>query len=120
MYIQYIGLGIIISGMVFRFFAIRSLGRLFTVDVTIREDHKLKKNGLYRVIRHPSYFGSLLSFTGFGISLNNWISLIILICFISAAFLYRIKIEEKALTDHFGAEYLEYKKNTFCLIPWIY
>lgn len=118
--VPHLGLFWIIAGMIFRFISIWSLGRFFTVDVTIRRNHKLKKDGLYRLIRHPSYAGSVISFIGFGLSLNNWISLIIIIISIIYAMLNRIKIEEKVLIDHFGSEYTEYMKNTYRLIPWIY
>ncbi len=118
--IRFIGLILIIAGIALRFFSIRSLGKFFTVDVTIRENHKIKKDGIYKTIRHPSYSGSLLSFIGFGITLNNWLSLIIIVFLITGVFLYRIKIEERALIDYFGTDYLEYKKNTYRLIPWVY
>ncbi len=117
---NYVGLAIIVIGMIIRFFAIWSLGRLFTVDVTIRENHKIKKDGMYRNVRHPSYTGSLISFAGFGISLNNWLSLITITILVTAVFLYRIKVEEKLLTLQFGEDYIDYKKKTYYLIPWIY
>ena len=118
--IPYTGLALIIAGMIIRFVSIWSLGRMFTVDVTILKDHKLKKDGVYSIIRHPSYMGSLLSFIGFGISLNNWISLAIITILITVAMLYRIKIEEKLLISQFGSEYSEYMKRTSRLIPFIY
>ena len=92
----------------------------FTVDVTIRDDHKIKKDGLYRLIRHPSYSGSILSFIGFGISLNNWISLFIISLPVIFAMIHRIKVEEKLLVARFGKEYVDYMRKTFRLIPWIY
>jgi protein-S-isoprenylcysteine O-methyltransferase Ste14 len=118
--VPYIGLVLIIFGMIFRFISILSLGKLFTVDVTIRNNHKLKKTGIYHIIRHPSYLGSILSFIGFGISLNNWISLLIISIMVTIAMLNRIKVEERMLTEQFGKEYLEYMKKTYCLFPWIY
>ncbi len=118
--ITYIGLSVIVLGMLIRFFSIRSLGRFFTVDVTIRKDHKLKTDGIYQVVRHPSYTGSLLSFIGFGISINNWISVIVITILVAMAMLYRISIEEKLLMKQFGAEYSDYRKKTCRLIPWIY
>lgn len=118
--LPYIGLFIVVLGMVLRFFSIWSLGRFFTVDVTIRDNHEIKKDGLYKILRHPSYSGSLLSFIGFGVSLNNWLSLVTIIFFITIAFLNRIRIEEKALIEYFGDDYLNYKKNTYRIIPWIY
>ncbi|HZX63206.1 MAG TPA: isoprenylcysteine carboxylmethyltransferase family protein, partial [Bacteroidales bacterium] len=120
LFIPYLGLILIILGMILRFISVWSLGRLFTVDITIRDNHKIKKDGVYRIIRHPSYSGSLLSFIGFGISLNNWISLIIISILLTIAMLYRIKIEERLLIDQFGFKYLDYTKRTYRLIPWIY
>jgi protein-S-isoprenylcysteine O-methyltransferase Ste14 len=116
----YIGLVLIVTGMIIRFIAIYTLGRFFTVDLTIREDHKIKMDGLYKIVRHPSYSGSLISFIGFGLSLNHWVSLAVITIPVATAFLYRIRIEEKLLTDQFGAAYVEYMRNTYRLIPWIY
>jgi protein-S-isoprenylcysteine O-methyltransferase Ste14 len=118
--IPHIGLAVVIAGITLRFLAIWSLGKMFTVDVTIRENHQIKKDGIYKTIRHPSYSGSLISFIGFGLSLNNWLSLITVFVLVTIALMYRIRVEEKILTAQFGSEYLEYKKHTWYLIPWIY
>jgi protein-S-isoprenylcysteine O-methyltransferase Ste14 len=119
-YISYSGLIIIIIGTIFRLIILKSLGKYFTVDVTIKNNHRLKKDGFYKFLRHPTYFVSLITFIGFGISLNNWMSLIIVFLLITSVFMYRIKVEEKALIQEFGEEYLEYKKSTKGLIPFIY
>ena len=118
--IKYVGLAIIYIGILLRLAAIVGLGRFFTVDVTIREDHRLKQDGLYKYLRHPSYFASLLSFIGYGISLNNWVSLILVVVAVLIVFKMRINIEEKALIEQFGAEYLEYKKKVKGLIPFVW
>jgi protein-S-isoprenylcysteine O-methyltransferase Ste14 len=120
LWVSVLGLTLIILGMIMRFLAIHSLGRYFTVDVTIRENHKIKQDGIYKLIRHPSYSGSLLSFIGFGLSLNNWFSLVIVTILITWVMIYRISIEEKVLINQFGQEYLNYKSHSFRLIPWIY
>jgi protein-S-isoprenylcysteine O-methyltransferase Ste14 len=118
--IPYCGLFLIISGMILRFISIVTLGRFFTVDVTIRADHKIKKDGVYRLIRHPSYTGSIISFIGFGISLNNWISLFVITVPVIFAMLNRIKIEENLLIEEFESEYQDYIKKSYRLIPWIF
>jgi len=119
-WIKYLGLFFILSGTVFRFIIIRSLGKFFTVDVSIKEDHQIKKEGFYKYLRHPSYAFSLLSFFGLGLFLNNWISLALAFIPVFLAFRYRIKIEEKALIERFGDEYREYIRATKKLIPFIY
>jgi protein-S-isoprenylcysteine O-methyltransferase Ste14 len=118
--ISYIGMGMIIAGMIFRFIAVYTLGRYFTVNVTIRTDHKIVKEGMYKYLRHPSYLGSLFSFFGNGIALNNWFGL--LICFVPVllAFMYRMKVEEELLSANFGQQYIDYKKQTWRLIPFVY
>ena len=118
--IRYMGLALIIVGMILRLTIVASLGKFFTVNVTILEDHKLKQDGFYKYARHPSYSASLLSFIGYGVSLNNWISLVIVSAAALTAFMIRIRIEEKTLIDHFGSEYVEYKKKTKRLIPFVY
>ena len=118
--LPYSGLFMILSGMVLRFFAIGTLGRFFTVDVTIRQGHSLKMDGLYRYIRHPSYSGMLISFYGFGLSLNNWLSLAFADIPVTMVMIYRINIEERLLEKQFGDEYAAYKKRSWRLIPWIF
>ncbi|MFH0843730.1 MAG: isoprenylcysteine carboxylmethyltransferase family protein [Bacteroidota bacterium] len=118
--IPYSGLSLILSGMIFRFVSIMTLGKFFTVDVSIQKDHQLKKDGVYRFIRHPSYLGSILSFIGFGLSLNNWISLFMITIPVTTAMIYRIKVEEKLLIEQFGSTYTDYMKRTHKLIPRLY
>lgn len=119
-WMMYLGEACILIGIIFRFVIIRSLGKYFTVDVTIKEDHKIKKEGFYKYLRHPSYAFSLLTSLGLGLYLNNWLSLIFAFLPPFLAFAYRIKIEEQALVEQFGDEYIQYRKTTKKLIPFIY
>lgn len=119
-WILYLGEFFILIGIIVRYVIIRSLGKYFTVDVSIRQDHKIKKEGFYKYVRHPSYAFSLLTSLGLGLYLNNWLSLIFAFVPPFLAFAYRIKIEEQALIEQFGDEYIEYRKSTRKLIPFIY
>jgi protein-S-isoprenylcysteine O-methyltransferase len=49
----------------------------------------------------------------------NWLSIIILVVPITIAFMKRIKIEERALENAFGEEYIAYCKSTWRLLPWL-
>ncbi len=118
--VKYVGLALIVIGIVLRLIIIKSLGKFFTAVVTIKQDHKLKTDGFYHFLRHPSYSASLLSFIGFGISLNNWVSLVLVIVMVLIVFINRIKTEEKALIEFFGQDYLDYMKSTKALLPFIY
>jgi protein-S-isoprenylcysteine O-methyltransferase Ste14 len=117
---ELIGIAVIFIGIILRFAAIKQLGKFFTVDVTIRKDHVLMQSGFYKYVRHPSYTGSLLSFLGFGISLNNWIGLALIFLPIFFSFINRMNIEEKVLKEQFGSQYTDYMKKTKRLIPFVY
>ena len=51
------GVVLFAAGLIFRWWAIVTLGRFFTVDVTIEKDHELVERGPFRLVRHPSYTG---------------------------------------------------------------
>jgi protein-S-isoprenylcysteine O-methyltransferase Ste14 len=114
------GLALILIGICIRFIAILSLKSFFNSNVSIHHDHTLKTDGIFRKVRHPSYSGSLLSFLGLGLTLGNWISLLVIFIPVLSAFLYRITIEEKVLLLNFKQEYPDYKKKTKKLIPYVY
>jgi protein-S-isoprenylcysteine O-methyltransferase len=114
------GVILIILGMVIRLSAISQLKKYFTVNVTIRNDHKLITIGLYKYIRHPAYSGGILSFIGCGLCYGNIISFIIIALPYFLLILNRIKYEEVVLIDKFGDDYLELMKKTKKLIPYIY
>jgi protein-S-isoprenylcysteine O-methyltransferase Ste14 len=114
------GITLIICGLFVRWFAILSLKNQFTVDVSIRKDHRMVKKGIYRFVRHPAYTGSLLSFFGLGLCFSNYLSMVIISVPVCAAFLHRVRIEEEALIRAFGSEYLDYRASTNRFLPGIY
>ena len=114
------GLALIVLGLLVRWIAILTLKRHFTVDVAIAADQSIVRDGIYRFVRHPAYAGSLLSFLGLGLFFGNYFSLLIIFLPICAAFVHRIRIEEKALTAHFGEAYTDYCASTKRLIPGIF
>jgi CubicO group peptidase (beta-lactamase class C family) len=74
---------------------------------------------LYGIVRHPSYLGSLLTFVGLGLALENWLSILVLVILPAAATFYRISVEEKVLIDHFGSAYTDYMSRTKRLVPGV-
>ena len=111
---------VLVGGMALRWWAIVSLGKSFSSNVAIHSTQSVLKTGLYRWMRHPSYTGLLLCIFAVALHTRNWISFLIVIFPCSAAVLYRIHVEEKALRDHFGQEYIDYSRATRRLIPGVY
>jgi protein-S-isoprenylcysteine O-methyltransferase len=115
-----IALVLLAGGIALRWVAILTLGKFFTTDVTIQNDHRLIRTGLYRHVRHPSYSGALLAFLGMAVAFGNWLSMIAILVPILAAFVNRIRVEEASLVEALGEEYIEYRKSTRCLIPGVF
>jgi protein-S-isoprenylcysteine O-methyltransferase Ste14 len=115
-----IGLMLVLTGTIIRWLAIFQLGKSFTVDVAITEVAKLKTDGLYEKVRHPSYLGLLLIIIGFSATMNSFSSFFVLFVPVFTAVLYRISIEEKVLIKEFGDKYSAYRSKTKKLIPGIY
>ena len=90
------------------------------MNVSISAEHRLVDSGPYRYVRHPTYAGALLTFVGLGFCFGNWLTTLFLTLPIMAAFLWRIRIEERALLDALGKNYRAYMKRTKRLIPRVY
>ena len=111
---------LLVAGLGVRWTAIFTLGRSFSTNVAIHATQTLHKSGLFRWMRHPSYTGMLLCFLAVGTYERNWVSVAIMLVFPTAALLYRIHVEEIALTEAFGEDYVEYSRVTKRLVPGIY
>jgi protein-S-isoprenylcysteine O-methyltransferase Ste14 len=114
-----IGMLLMAAGIALRFTAVVVLGRFFTPVVMVGGDQHVVEAGPYRWIRHPSYTGSLLTIAGFLLASTNWLALAALVPVV-AAFLYRIGVEERALTDALGDAYRSYMRRTKRLVPFLY
>jgi protein-S-isoprenylcysteine O-methyltransferase len=115
-----VGLAITVVGIVVRYGAIGLLGERFTWRVTILEGHRLYDQGLYRLIRHPSYTGGLLAFYGAALTFGSWLAMVLFTVSHVPIVLYRIRVEEALLETHFGPVYHAYQARTHRLVPFLY
>lgn len=118
--IFYLGLALMVAGMIFRAYAIRQLGRYFTPEVTVQPGQRVVDQGLYRLMRHPSYTGTFITILGYGLALTNWLSLAIMLALPGLAYAFRMRVEEAALSEALGQEYRDYMRRTKRLIPFIF
>ena len=118
----YIVVGIVCIGfgVAIRQWAVRTLGRFFTFRLTVSTDQGVVQSGPYRVVRHPSYSGLLLSGLGTAIALGNWVSLAVLVIPYVIALVHRIRVEEGMLREGLGADYERYATSRKRLVPGIW
>lgn len=115
----WLGILLINAGIALRFYAIHVLGAFFTTAVAIASEQTVIDTGPYRLIRHPSYTGFLITLLGLGLSLTNWLSLLVLMGCALMGLSYRIYVEEHVLKAHLGQRYQEYMQRTKRLIPFV-
>jgi protein-S-isoprenylcysteine O-methyltransferase Ste14 len=115
-----IGEVIFVSGIALRFWAVRTLGEYFTTTVQTAVDQPVITTGPYRILRHPSYTGILLYAIGSGFVVGNWIGLVAMTLLTLVPLVYRIRVEEDALTSALGEDYCAYASRHKRLIPGIW
>jgi protein-S-isoprenylcysteine O-methyltransferase Ste14 len=117
---ELLGAVVLVVGTAIRLHAIAALAKHFTSRVTILAEHKLVRGGLYRYVRHPSYLGQILILVGIGALMANVVALLTAPLMTTVALLWRIRVEERAMAEHFGAAYEEYRKTTWRLLPLVW
>lgn len=115
-----LGLILMSIGILVRLWAVLSLGKFFTMKVTIFSNHQIIEEGPYRLVRHPSYLGAFITAVGFGLASGYLIVLVSFISILILALGYRIFVEEKALKEKFGDDWIRYSAQTYRIIPWIF
>ena len=114
------GIALMLAGLALRVWSVLTLGKSFRTTVETHENQQVIRRGPYRLIRHPSYSGLLAMCLGYGVAVQNWLSLLLAVGLPLIALLYRIHIEEAALVISLGPEYRLYRGQTKKLIPWIW
>lgn len=104
----------------FRLWSMKILGRLFTYEIGIRSGHDVIQEGPYKILRHPSYTGYIVMVLGVMLSVGSWVLTLAGLFGVLFFLILRINHEEKMLTRHFGKKYMEYRKRTWRLLPYVY
>jgi len=118
-WVFYPGIFLMLLGVLVRQWAIAVLGRFFSLTVRVATDHRVVTRGPYRLVRHPSYTGVLITFIGLGLAVQSSGGLLVLLGVFSLSYGYRIRVEEKTLLSELGPDYASYMKRTKRLVPFI-
>ncbi len=118
-WIFYLGISLMILGILLRQWAIAVLGRFFSLTVWVAEDHKVVDKGPYRFVRHPSYTGVLVTFIGLGLAVQSLGALLVLLLVFGVSFGYRMLVEERTLLSQLAQDYASYMRRTKRLIPFL-
>jgi len=114
------GLGWILmaAGFVVAVIAARHLGPNLTPLPRPRDEAHLVVSGLYRIVRHPIYFGVLLLAGGWALYRHGTLTLVY-VAVLGVFFDLKSRREEGWLVERFP-EYSDYQRRVRKLIPWVY
>jgi protein-S-isoprenylcysteine O-methyltransferase Ste14 len=115
----WLGFALVLAGLGFAIWARLHLGAYWSGTITLKVGHKVIKTGPYSKVRHPIYTGIILASIGLSVAQGGWAGDVgLLLMFF--AFSVKLLREEKLLREQFGAEYEEYRKHTWALLPGIW
>ncbi|MEO0536853.1 MAG: isoprenylcysteine carboxylmethyltransferase family protein [Cyanobacteria bacterium P01_A01_bin.123] len=119
-YVGWLGLALMLGGLIIRHWAAKTLGKFYTRTLQIIEGQAIVEQAPYNLIRHPGYLGTFLMEIGAGLAVHNWIVLLVLIVIGVTSRAYRIYVEETLLKTTFGARYEAYSIKTWRLLPFVF
>jgi protein-S-isoprenylcysteine O-methyltransferase Ste14 len=117
-WLRWLGFTIGLLSIGFLFWTEFELGRQYSPQLQLRQEHQLITTGPYTQIRHPLYTAQ----DGFGLGLalvsSNWFFLAFFIISLVGLW-FRVPKEERMMLDQFGEQYQNYIKRTGRFLPKI-
>lgn len=113
-----LGLLLIASGLGFSVWARRHLGRNWSSQVVVKEEHALIRTGPYSRLRHPIYTGLLLAFLGTAMIIGEVRAFLAFVLLLTS-FAIKSQAEEARMKETFP-EYEQYRRETSALIPYVF
>jgi protein-S-isoprenylcysteine O-methyltransferase Ste14 len=114
-----VGLALQATGLGLRIWSMRTLGASYSRTLRTNGGQRVVEDGPYRLIRHPGYAGSLLTWTGFALTTRS-LPVVAAVSGLSArAYGHRIAAEEALLRRDLPG-YLDYSRRTKRLVPFIW
>jgi protein-S-isoprenylcysteine O-methyltransferase Ste14 len=97
----------------------RALGSNWSGEVRVATGHQLIRSGPYRYIRHPIYTAVLGMYCGVAL-VSGEIHAPIALVIVALAYWRKIRMEERAMSETFGADHEAYRRDTWALIPFLF
>ncbi len=114
-----VGLAMQAAGLGLRVWSMRTLGDSYSRTLRTGNEQPVVDHGPYRVIRHPGYLGSLLTWTGFALTSRSLPVVAAVTGLVGSAYRHRIAAEEELLVRDLPG-YVDYSRRTRRLIPFIW
>lgn len=98
----------------------KALGKMWSVSLDIRTEHKLVTEGIYKHVRHPMYSAFWLMALAQALLVPNLFAGLSGLVGFGILFASRIGPEERMMESTFGEQYRRYSARTARIIPGIF
>lgn len=115
-WLHWAGFGLGLLGVALLAWAQATLGRLWSAQLQLREEHRLITSGPYRRMRHPLYSGLFAYVAGIAFVSANWMYAVMALLVIFGMS-FRTPREEQLMIDKYGDEYRQYMQRTWRFFP---
>ncbi len=109
---------IVLAGAAFAVWARITLGRNWSAEVTLKDDHDLIESGPYALARHPIYTGLISMALGTAINVGRAIGFVVLVGLCGGLW-WKARQEEQIMSRQFPDAYPAYKKRVRAIIPFV-
>ena len=82
----------------------------YTRTLLVHQGQTVERSGPYRFVRHPGYLGSLLCLNGIAPASGSALVFVASLAATSAAYAYRVRVEDAMLVAAFGESYESYRR----------
>jgi protein-S-isoprenylcysteine O-methyltransferase Ste14 len=113
------GLAVEGSGLALRTWSMHTLGDSYTRTLRTGKAQQLVESGPYRLVRHPGYAGSLLTWAGFALASRSLPVVVLVTGLLARAYRDRIRAEEELLGRVLPG-YADYARRTWRLVPYLW
>ena len=98
----------------------KALGKLWSISLQLKTEHKLVTQGIYQSLRHPMYSAFWLMSLAQALLLANWVAGFAGLAGFGFLFFSRIGPEERMMEARFGDEWRSYCAQTKRILPHIW
>ncbi len=117
LYLSFSSVILYIIGIAGRQWAFNSLGKYWSVNIEIRDEHEIIREGPYKFMRHPNNFFHSIEVLAITLIPNSYYSLAIFVAAYFPVLILRSIIEEKAMTESLQERYRNYRKEVWGFLP---